>query len=478
MENRIDYIWLNDTSEQIICPSCLKSFPLEDRSDDPDKRYDCPVCRHNFSLNSNKNSNQLPSTTSSRPGITLYPQKEAHTTLNLYSQSSSTLPTGSSSTLFDSLSLKKKHAPETKSSISLSQSTRIHERASPPSPPRIKSPRIEHHQSSHSMLHPHPNNITSHQSSPQKTSYVCERCYTNFFTEGELLLHERIHHGIMLTPVVKNNHALDLNLVEPAETSDIDGFVDDFMTDFEDLFVDSLISMDAEMLSQNEDTQDAMNISQDQNRRQSESEESEESSGEELTPEAIYNRLKISWMDERIAPELLPNDEDVTENAKNLIDAMKQNLAGDKELLYLIAAAYKTQKRVKYILASYFRERTRKIEARPAYYLQKQREKLSEVEIDYAKTLIQLELGHVNDNALNKVPGWRDEPSKILERMAEWGKKNEDMDFVVIKFLKNCTLPEDVDLDEDIRHWETGNQLILRWKYAKNPVEGFYAKLI
>ena len=76
--------------------------------------------------------------------------------------------------------------------------------------------------------------------------------------------------------------------------------------------------------------------------------------------------------------------------------------------------------------------------------------------------------------------------------MAEWGKKNEDMDFVVIKFaffafrlidnifrfLKNCTLPEDVDLDEDIRHWETGNQLILRWKYAKNPVEGCYAKLI
>ena len=41
--------------------------------------------------------------------------------------------------------------------------------------------------------------------------------------------------------------------------------------------------------------------------------ESEESSGEELTPEAIYNRLKISWMNERIAPELLPNDEDVTE---------------------------------------------------------------------------------------------------------------------------------------------------------------------
>jgi hypothetical protein len=41
--------------------------------------------------------------------------------------------------------------------------------------------------------------------------------------------------------------------------------------------------------------------------------QSEESSEEELTPEIIYNRLKLSWMNERIAPELLPNDEDVTE---------------------------------------------------------------------------------------------------------------------------------------------------------------------
>jgi len=47
----------------------------------------------------------------------------------------------------------------------------------------------------------------------------------------------------MLTPVIKpNNHALDLNIIEPAETSVVDGFVDDFMTDFEDLFVDSLLN--------------------------------------------------------------------------------------------------------------------------------------------------------------------------------------------------------------------------------------------
>jgi len=134
---------------------------------------------------------------------------------SVYSQSSSTLHTGSSN-LFDTINLKKKHAPEVKSSI-LSQNTRIHERVAPSSPPRIKSPRIDHHHSSpHALMQHH--SISQH-STPQKTSYVCERCYTNFFTEGELLLHERIHHGIMLTPVIKtNNHALDLNIIEPTET--------------------------------------------------------------------------------------------------------------------------------------------------------------------------------------------------------------------------------------------------------------------
>lgn len=85
--------------------------------------------------------------------------------------------------------------------------------------------------------------------------------------------------------------------------------------------------MDEEMLSQGDTVQDAgspMNVSVNE-QDQSGTEvrhfffafpiclQSEESSEEELTPEIIYNRLKLSWMNERIAPELLPNDEDVTE---------------------------------------------------------------------------------------------------------------------------------------------------------------------
>jgi len=185
-------------------------------------------------------------------------------------------------------------------------------------------------------------------------------------------------------------------------------------------------------------------------------------------------------MNERIAPELLPNDEDVTENAKNLIDGMKQNLAGGRrgiaDIRYSIHAF--EVERVKYILASYFRERTKKIESRPAYYLQRRRDTMSDIEIEYAKTLIQLELGHLNENALAKVPGWREEAAKTLEKMANWGTKQEDMNFVIARFIKDTTLAEDVDLDEDLRQWEPGQQLILRWKYAKHPVVDFKAKLI
>jgi len=59
---------------------------------------------------------------------------------------------------------------------------------------------------------------------------------------------------------------------------------------------------------------------------------------------------------------------------------------------------------------------------------------MSDIEIEYAKTLIQLELGHLNENALAKVPGWREEAAKTLEKMANWGTKQEDMNFVIARF--------------------------------------------
>lgn len=75
---------------------------------------------------------------------------------------------------------------------------------------------------------------------------------------------------------------------------------------------------------------------------------------------------------------------------------------------------------------------------------------MSDIEIEYAKTLIQLELGyhtcffvfnknnsgHLNENALAKVPGWREEAAKTLEKMANWGTRQEGMNFVIARFNK------------------------------------------
>jgi len=46
----------------------------------------------------------------------------------------------------------------------------------------------------------------------------------------------------------------------------------------------------------------------------SESEDgSDVSEYEDLTPADIYRRLKIAWMNEKTSPEILHNDEDITE---------------------------------------------------------------------------------------------------------------------------------------------------------------------
>ena len=42
----------------------------------------------------------------------------------------------------------------------------------------------------------------------------------------------------------------------------------------------------------------------------------------------------------------------------------------------------------------------------------------------------------MNENALAKVPGWREEAAKTLEKMANWGTRQEDMNFVIARFNK------------------------------------------
>ena len=45
-----------------------------------------------------------------------------------------------------------------------------------------------------------------------------------------------------------------------------------------------------------------------------------------LRKQILQLRLKISWMNEKMSPEILENDDDITENSLALIQAMETNL--------------------------------------------------------------------------------------------------------------------------------------------------------
>ena len=101
-------------------------------------------------------------------------------------------------------------------------------------------------------------------------------------------------------------------------------------------------------------------------------------------------RLKIAWLNEKMAPDLLENDEDVTENALELIKAMERNLQQNRDPsskirhslhslgtvtgffrlgLKSLYNQIKDVDRVRFVLTSYMRERIMKIEQRPAYII-------------------------------------------------------------------------------------------------------------
>jgi DNA replication initiation complex subunit (GINS family) len=203
---------------------------------------------------------------------------------------------------------------------------------------------------------------------------------------------------------------------------------------------------------------------------------------EELTPQHIYNRLKISWLNEKMSPEILENDDDITENALELIEAMEANLrpSHDSESTIRNSIHSLEVARVKYCLTSYIRERINKIEKRPAYILndRNKRNLLSEKEIEFAQRIVNLQLEHLQSEVLNKVEQWNQNQDIDISKLAKWGKHYPDDKYVCIRFLEDFELAESVDLQEDERKYKKEDCLIMRWKYGKDPIFSGKAALI
>ena len=70
-------------------------------------------------------------------------------------------------------------------------------------------------------------------------------------------------------------------------------------------------------------------------------------------------RLKLAWLNEKMAPEILENDDDITENALTMIETMeanlKQNTRNDQTSTIKHSIHSMDVDRVRYVLTSYVR---------------------------------------------------------------------------------------------------------------------------
>jgi len=70
-------------------------------------------------------------------------------------------------------------------------------------------------------------------------------------------------------------------------------------------------------------------------------------------------RLKMAWLNEKMAPEILENDDDITENALTMIETMeanlKQNTRNDQTSTIKHSIHSMDVDRVRYVLTSYVR---------------------------------------------------------------------------------------------------------------------------
>jgi len=90
----------------------------------------------------------------------------------------------------------------------------------------------------------------------------------------------------------------------------------------------------------------------------------------ELTPSEVIQELQKAWMNENLAPELLPHRFDVVDCVLDQIQGMEDNLARSSRKNSLRNHVHKMElERIRFMLCSYLRKRLEKIEQFVFHYL-------------------------------------------------------------------------------------------------------------
>lgn len=141
---------------------------------------------------------------------------------------------------------------------------------------------------------------------------------------------------------------------------------------------------------------------------------------EAITAQKVFEILELAWMNERSAPELLPNQSEILDLMMGQISHMESNMALLDRNDFRSTAHRMELERIRYIIASYLRTRLAKIEMYGESILAEDATRdedskyLSEAETAFAKAYLENVNSHFNHILLRHIPeSFHDDPKKV-----------------------------------------------------------------
>ncbi|RVE44779.1 hypothetical protein evm_010578 [Chilo suppressalis] len=204
---------------------------------------------------------------------------------------------------------------------------------------------------------------------------------------------------------------------------------------------------------------------------------------EEITADVVLKTLQTAWQNERLAPEILPHNNDMVECMLGQIQHMERNI-NKLPKTDLRASIHKMElSRIKFIICNYLRTRLNKIEKYCIHIMNDEKQRietgtnyLTLAEFKYAQEYIANMEGHLKKVVLDKMPG--NMKSLEMNKMAVYPnllthiflKANTSINGVVLEDLV-ADQDEEIDLEE-------GSQHILQYKPIADLVKNGKVQLV
>lgn len=194
----------------------------------------------------------------------------------------------------------------------------------------------------------------------------------------------------------------------------------------------------------------------------------------EVTAKEVYDKLTEAWLNEKFAPELLESQAELVECMLAQVKEIESNFT--KKNKDLVSSLQKIElERVKFLIASYMRERIKKIEEYVVYFLQQEAKqgssKMSPNELKFAKTFADDMEKHLSSLVLNNMPA-------NMQTFKQEKNPRPNMDAYVLMKVNQKQENILLDPEDEPTDLEEGSQHILRYQPIAALVESSAISLV